>query len=170
MSANLESAKLFFDACETGKGWAGCNPFCHPEATFSSQTAVLSDISTLEAYCEWMKNLLIPVPDGHYELKFFAADESRNSVAAFAVFHGTQTGPGGPVPPTGKTVAADYVYHMVFEGERIMQFYTSRRVAHLEQLWGWPALPCCCGSAGAPFRGFHVSAQSHSVRWLPHPR
>ena len=85
--SNLELARLFFDACETGKGWEVCNAYCRPEATFSSQTAVLAEISTIEAYCEWMKGLLTPVPDGHYELKCFAEDESRNSVAAFAVFH-----------------------------------------------------------------------------------
>jgi predicted ester cyclase len=98
MSTNINSAKQFFEACETGKGWETCSAFCRPEATFPSQTTVLSEISTLEGYCEWMKNLFTPVPDGHYELKFFAADDARNSVAAFAVFHGTQTGPGGPVP------------------------------------------------------------------------
>ena len=91
-----------FGACETGKGWEACSAYCHPEATFSSQTGALSDISTLEGYWELMKNLLTPIPGGHYELKFFAADDARNSVAALAVFHGTQTGPGGPVPPTGK--------------------------------------------------------------------
>ncbi len=126
MSTNLNSAKQFFDACETGKGWEACNAFCHPKATFSSQTTVLSEISTLEGYCEWMKNLFTPVPDGHYEIKFFAADEARNSVAAFAVFHGTQTGPGGPVPPTGNRIAADYVYHMTFEGDRIK---------HMTKIW-----------------------------------
>ena len=126
MSSNLETAKQFFEACETGKGWDGCKSFCHPGATFSSQTMALSGVSTLEAYCDWMKNMFTPIPDAHYELKFFAADEASNSVAAFAVFHGTQTGPGGPVPPTGKKVAADYVYHMVFDGGRIK---------HLTKIW-----------------------------------
>jgi len=122
----LESARQFFEACETGKGWEGCTDFCHSDATFSSQTGALSEISSLEGYCEWMKNLLIPIPDGHYELKFFGIDESTNSVAAFAVFHGTQTGPEGPVPPTGKTIATDYVYHMVFDGDRIK---------HMTKIW-----------------------------------
>ena len=122
----LESARQFFEACETGKGWEGCKAFCHANATFSSQTGALSEISSLEGYCEWMKNLLIPIPDGHYELKFFGNDESTNSVAAFAVFHGTQTGPEGPVPPTGKTIATDYVYHMVFDGDRIK---------HMTKIW-----------------------------------
>ena len=115
MSNHLEQAKLFFEACETGKGWGGCREYCHANATFSAQTAALEGIDTLQAYTDWMQGLLTPIPDGHYELKCFAADEERQSVAAFAVFHGTQTGPGGPGEPTGKTVAADYVYVMEFK-------------------------------------------------------
>ena len=126
MSNILEQAKLFFDACETGKGWDGCKAYCHSDATFSAQSGVLSEIDTLEGYSEWMKNLLTPVPDGRYELKFFAADEERQCVAAFAVFHGTQTGPGGPGEPTGNIVAADYVYAMQFEGDRIR---------HMTKIW-----------------------------------
>jgi predicted ester cyclase len=115
MSTILEPAKLFFEACDTGKGWGGCKEYCHVNSTFSSQTGVLAEINTLEGYTDWMKNLLTPIPDGHYELKFFAADEERDCVAAFAVFHGTQTGPGGPGEPTGKSIAAEYVYAMQFE-------------------------------------------------------
>jgi len=126
MSRILEKAKLFFDACETGKGWEDCKSYCHPEATFSAQAGALSGIETVEAYCEWMKGLLTPIPDGRYELKCFALDEERNSVAAFAVFHGTQTGPGGPGEPTGNTVAADYVYAMQFDGDRIR---------HMTKIW-----------------------------------
>ena len=99
MSEKLEQAKLFFDACEIGKGWEGCKTYCHPGASFSAQSGVLLDIDTLEGYSEWMKNLLTPVPDGHYELKFMAEDEERSCVAAFAVFHGTQTGPGVRLQP-----------------------------------------------------------------------
>jgi len=126
MSNNSESARQFFEACETGQGWDACKAYCQSDASFSAQTTVLTEITTLEGYCEWMKGLLTPIPDGHYELKFFAEDESSNSVAAFAVFHGTQTGPGGPGEPTGNTVAADYVYHMAFEGDRI---------SHMTKIW-----------------------------------
>ena len=126
MSTILGPAKQFFEACDTGKGWEACQAFCHADATFSSQTTVLSEISTVQGYCEWMKNLLTPIPDGRYELKFFAVDEADQSVAAFAIFHGTQTGPGGPVAPTDKKIAADYVYHIVFDGERIQ---------HMTKIW-----------------------------------
>ena len=73
-----------------------------------------------------MEGLLTPIPDGHYELKFIAADEERDSVAVFAIFHGTQTGPGGPGEPTGKTIAADYVYAMQFEDGLIR---------HMTKIW-----------------------------------
>ena len=126
MSETSEIARLFFDACDTGKGWGGCRTYCKPDASFSSQTGALADIETLEGYCEWMKNLLTPVPDGHYELKFFAEDQERACVAAFAIFHGTQTGPGGPGEPTGNTIAADYVYVMEFDGDSIR---------HMTKIW-----------------------------------
>src|SRR5215510_5611119 len=126
MSAILETAKLFFEACDTGKGWGGCKEYCHPNATFSAQTGVLAGIATLEGYSEWMKNLFTPIPDGHCDLRFFATDELRKSVAAYAVYHGTQTGPGGPVAPTGKAIAADYVYVMELEGARIR---------HMTKIW-----------------------------------
>jgi len=126
MSTILGPARQFFEACDTGKGWDACKAFCSPVATFSSQTGALAEISTLEDYCEWMKNLFTPIPDGRYELKFLAADGADKSVAVFAVFHGTQTGPGGPVPPTDMKIATDYVYHMVFDGERIK---------HITKIW-----------------------------------
>ena len=126
MSNILEQAKLFFEACDTGKGWEGCQAYCRPGATFSAQAGALADIDTLEGYSEWMKNLLTPIPDGRYELKCIAADEERNCVAAFAVSHGTQTGPGGPGEPTGNSIAADYVYAMEFEGDQIR---------HMTKIW-----------------------------------
>lgn len=126
MSKILEPARQFFDACETGKGWATCKEYCLPTATFSSQAKVLAGIEKLEDYCEWVKGFFIPVPDGHYELHFFAADEKSNTVAGYSVFRGTQTGPGGPVTPTGKSVATDYVYIMKFSGNRIQ---------HVTKIW-----------------------------------
>lgn len=63
MSKISQQAKSFFEACETGKGWEGCRAFCHPDATFSAQADALAEIKTLEAYTEWMKSLLTPIPD-----------------------------------------------------------------------------------------------------------
>ncbi len=126
MSSIKEKAEQFFDACETGKGWETCRQYCHPQATFSAQADALAGVDTLEAYTEWMKGLLTPVPDGRYEVRSFAVDEDRNNVAAYGVFRGTPTGEGGAVPPTGKQIEADYVYIMEFEGDQIR---------HLTKVW-----------------------------------
>lgn len=126
MSSIKEVAEKFFDACETGKGWEGCRDFCHPGATFSSQTGALEGVNTLEDYTEFMRNLFKPVPDGSYEIKSFAVDGERNNVIGFGVFRGTNTGEGGPVPPTGNKAEAEYVYVMNFEGDKIK---------HMTKIW-----------------------------------
>jgi predicted ester cyclase len=121
-----DTAQQFFDACETGKGWAGCEQYCYPGATFSAQVDTLAGMTTLEAYTEWMKDLITLLPDGNAEVRSFAVDEARNNVAVFGVFRGTHTGEGGPVPPTGKSAEADYVYVMNFDGDKIR---------HMTKIW-----------------------------------
>ena len=119
-------AEAFFDACETGKGWEGCGAYCTSDATFSAQAEPLKEIMTLAQYTDWMRGMMTTFPDARYELKSFAIDPMRNNVAAYAVFHATHTGPGGPVPPTGRSISTDYVYVMQFEGEKIV---------HMTKIW-----------------------------------
>ena len=130
-------ARAFFEACETGGGWAACRQWCHDGATFSCQADALADTVTLEGYAEWMKGLLGPIPDGRYELKAFAADAARSTVVAAAVFHGAQTGEGGPGPATGRTVASDYAYVMQFEGDRIVHMTKIWNDLHALRALGW---------------------------------
>jgi len=97
-----------------------------PDATFSAQAEPLAGITTLAGYTGWMKGAMGIFPDGRYDLKSFAVDEARKNVAAFAVFHATHTGEGGPVPPTGRSMSTDYVYVLQFDGEKIM---------HMTKVW-----------------------------------
>ncbi len=120
------SARDFFEACETGKGSDGCAKYCHDGATFSCQSDALADVTTVSGYADWMQGLLGPIANGHYELTAFASDEERNTVVAAAIFHGTHTADGGPVPATGNTVAADYVYVMSFDDGKIR---------HMTKIW-----------------------------------
>jgi steroid delta-isomerase-like uncharacterized protein len=139
MSAIRETAEKFFDACERGKGWEGCKQYCRPGATFSAQAAALSGINTVEAYTNWMKGMYGPMPDARYEVKSFAVDEQRNNVAAYGVFRATHSAPGGPVPPTGKTLQADYVYVMEFEDGQITHMTKIWNDTHSLQQLGWIA-------------------------------
>jgi ketosteroid isomerase-like protein len=125
MQAISDTAHAFFDACETGQGWAACSAFCTADATFVAQAEPLSDVTTLQAYTEWMKGLLTVLTDGSYEVKSFATDDGRQNVSVYAVFTGTHLA-GGPIPPTGKKTVTDYVYVMQFRGDKI---------AHMTKIW-----------------------------------
>ncbi len=126
MSSIDEVAMKFFEACETGKGWEVCKAYCQPDATFAAQAEPLADTRTLAEYADWMKGLLVTLPDARYDLKSFATDLPRHKVVAYAVFRGTHTGDGGPCPPTGKSVDTDYVYVMDFDGDKI---------SHMTKIW-----------------------------------
>ena len=119
MSSITNVAEAFFTACEAGKGWEACSPYCTPNASFSAQAEPLLDVKTLSQYTDWMKAMVTVLPDARYDVKSFATDTVRNSVAAYGVFHATHTGPGGPVAPTGRSTSTDYVYVMEFEGGKI---------------------------------------------------
>jgi predicted ester cyclase len=137
MTSITEAAQGFFEACETGKGWDGTKQYCHSGATFSAQSGALEGMETLEAYTDWMKGLLTLLPDGQYELRSFAVDEARHNVSAYAVFRGTHTGGGGPVPPTGKSAEADYVYVMNFDGDKIRHMTKVWNDGFTMQQLGW---------------------------------
>ena len=126
MTSITRIAEDFFEACETGKGWEACSAYCAPDATFSAQATPLNDVTTLEQYTDLMKGILTLFPDARYELKSFATDTARSNIAAYAVFHATHTGEGGPVPPTGRRMSTDYVYVMQFRGEEI---------SHMTKIW-----------------------------------
>ena len=130
-------AQTFFEACETGQGWDACKTWCDTDATFSCQADALAETTTLAAYCDWMQGLLTPVPDGRYELTAFAWDEARQTAVATAAFHGTQTGDGGPVPPTGKAVVSDYAYVMRFAGDKITHMTKIWNDVHALRGLGW---------------------------------
>ena len=127
-----ETARVFFEAVDTGQGWEACSAFCRPDATFAAQAEPLAEIQTLADYAEWMKGMMSVAPDGRYELKSFAVDPDSQSVVVYAVFEATHTGEGGPVPPTGKHASTDYVYVMEFDGDKIR---------HMTKIWhSWLAM------------------------------
>lgn len=132
-----DTARVFFDACESGKGWETCKQYCHPDASFSCQADGLADVETVEGYTEWAKRILTPIPDLRPDIQAFATDEARNSAIVYSIVRGTQSGEGGPVPPTGKSVAADYVYVMNFDGDKIRHMTKIWNDVHSLKQLGW---------------------------------
>lgn len=121
-----DTARAFFHACETGKGWEECRRYCTPDASFASQTDMFGGMTSLAEYTESMAHLATPMPDMRYEMIAFGVDEEREAICAAATFHATHTGEGGPVPPTGKAVASEYCYVIRFKGDK---------VGHMTKIW-----------------------------------
>ena len=156
----------FFEACETGKGWNVVAEYCTEDATFAAQAEPLADVKDLQGYTEWMKGLMALMPDGSYDLKAFGTDDERESVVAYAVFSGTHTGEGGPVPPTGNHVNSDYVYVMNFDGDKIghMTKIWHAGIAMRELGWAKPGRPIeLAPSTGRAVCGSQARRGSSSV-------
>ncbi len=121
-----DTALAFFDACETGKGWAECAQYCTADAGFTAQADSLAEVTALETYCGWMAGNYGPLPDAGYHMLSFGVDEERGNVCAAATFKATHTGEGGPVPPTGHSTASHYCYVIEFSGGK---------VSHVTKIW-----------------------------------
>ncbi len=107
----FETATNFFHACESLKGWEGCQQYVASGAGFSAQSEPLVEIDTVEGYTEWMAGLgNNALPGCSYDLHSSSYDESTRTAIFFATFTGTHSGDGGPVPPTNQQTNSEYVY------------------------------------------------------------
>ena len=130
MSA-FDTAKAFFEACERPAGWEGCRDYVAPGAPFTAQSEPLTEIDTIEGYCEWMKGFgTVTAPGATYELHTAAFDEASRTATFFATYHATHTGDGGPVPPTGQSTASDYVY--------VIKMSADDKVEAMTKIWNAP--------------------------------
>jgi len=117
MSA-FESARKFFDACEAPAGWEGCKEYVADGAPFIAQSEPLVDVTTVQAYSDWMAGFgNVTVPGATYDLHTSAYDEDTRTAMFFATYHATHTGDGGPVPPTNKETHSHYVYFLTMNDD-----------------------------------------------------
>ncbi len=127
----FETARKFFDACESPLGWEGCKDFVKPGAPFTAQSEPLVEIDTVEAYCEWMKGFgTVTAAGASYDLHTESFDQESNTAVFFATYHATHVGDGGPVPPTNQSTDSHYVY--------ILKMGDDGRVAEMTKVWNAP--------------------------------
>ena len=127
----FENARKFFDACDTGQGWAGCSEYVADGASFAAQSEPLADIDTVKAYCEWMSAIGNgPLAGATYDVHASAFDDERRTAIFFATFHAKHTGDGGPVPPTDRETHTDYVYALTMNDDN--------KVVAMRKVWNAP--------------------------------
>lgn len=127
----MQNATDFFHACESLKGWAGCQEYVASGAGFVAQSEPLVDVTTVEDYCEWMAGLGSTALAGcSYELHSSAFDADTNTALFFGTFTGKHVGEGGPVPPTNKETNSHYVY--------VLKLNDENKVSHMTKIWNAP--------------------------------
>ncbi len=130
MSA-METATRFFEACEAPSGWAGCRDFVADGAVFAAQSEPLTEIDTVEGYCEWMHAFgTVTAPGATYEVHASAWDATTRTATFFATYHATHTGDGGPVPPTNRATHSHYVYVLTMDDDD--------KVSSMTKIWNAP--------------------------------
>lgn len=130
MSA-FDNAKKFFDACEAPLGWDGCKEYVEDGAPLIAQSEPLVDVTTVEAYCEWIKSFgTVTAPGATYTLNAACYDEERRTALFFATYHATHTGEGGPVPPTNESTNSHYVYSL--------KMSDNDKVTEMTKIWNAP--------------------------------
>jgi len=127
----FENARKFFDACEAPAGWAVCRQYVVDGAPFVAQSEPLSEIDTVEAYCEWMAAFAtVTAPGATYDLHTSSYDERTRTAVFFATYHAKHTGDGGPVPPTQKETHSHYVYLLTMNADN--------KVERMVKVWNAP--------------------------------
>src|SRR5687767_4269155 len=127
----FENATEFFIACEAPEGWEGYKRYVAEGASFAAQSEPLTEIDTVEAYCEWMAGFeKVTAPGATYDLHTSAYDETTRTAVFFATYHAKHTGGGGPVPPTHKETHSHYVYFLTMNDEN--------KVARMVKVWNAP--------------------------------
>jgi hypothetical protein len=129
--AAFDNAKKFFAACEAPEGWAGCKAYVEDGAALIAQCEPLVDVTTVEAYCDWMHGFgTVTAAGATYTLHSASYDEDSRCAVFFATYHAKHVGDGGPVPPTNKSVDSHYVY--------ILKMSDNDKVAEMTKVWNAP--------------------------------
>ncbi|SVE31665.1 uncharacterized protein METZ01_LOCUS484519 [marine metagenome] len=127
MSA-LNNAKKFFEACESAQGWESCKEYVEDGATFTAQADAMGEVSTVEGYTEFMKQIGgVTLAGATYTLHAESFDENTRTATFFGTYHATHVGEGPPIPPTNKTTNSHYVY--------ALKMSDNNKVVEMTKIW-----------------------------------
>jgi len=95
------------------------------------------DVRSRDDFIALMKSFEGSVPDAHIAINQILAEGDR--VAVHATYSGTQTGPMGDLPPTGRSFASDYLAILRVADGRIAEIWVEwDNLAILSQLGVFP--------------------------------
>lgn len=95
------------------------------------------EVRSLQQFKAFLHQDLTAVPDAQQEIQLMVAE--GDMVAVRAIYRGTQTGPMGPFPPSGKNVELPFLGILRIEDGKIAEIWVEwNNLAILEQLGHLP--------------------------------
>lgn len=139
LEANKELVRQFAELTNAAD-WDGLAEVVAEDFTRHSAATAGPAITSRAEFIQLQKGFLSSFPDQHIKLEKLVAE--GDLVAALATYSGTQTGPMGEFPATGKRVEAPFLAMFRIESGRIAELWVEwDNVAMLEQLGLFPSPP-----------------------------
>jgi predicted ester cyclase len=117
MTDSRTLAERLFETMDSHR-WADVDTVLHPDAEMSSP---FGDRLSVDAWLGVNRSFAVACPDGRHTLT--AVVEDGECTAVEGIWTGTQTGPmagpGGEIPPTGRSVTLPFCAVATRRGERI---------------------------------------------------
>jgi steroid delta-isomerase-like uncharacterized protein len=117
--------------------WDALDDIVAPDFTRHCQATPQVDVRSLQAFKEFLRQDAAVFPDSTQTLKHILAEGSL--VAIWATYAGTQRGPMGPFPPSGKRMEVDFGAVLRVENGKVAEMWvTWDNMAVLAQLGHLP--------------------------------
>jgi len=144
LEANKDLVRRFTEALNAAN-WDALDELVTEDFTRHSQATAGAHVNSREEFIELQKSFLVSFPDQRVTIEKLIAE--GDEVAGLATYSGTQTGPMGQFPATGKKVESTFLAFFRIEAGRIAELWVEwDNLAMLTQLGLFPPPPPPPGS------------------------
>lgn len=136
LEANKELVEQFTDAANAAD-WDALATIVSDDFTRHSAATAGAPVTSREEFIQLQESFLVSFPDQRVTLQDLVAEGDR--VAVRATYSGTQTGPMGDLPATGKAVEGPFLAIFRIESGKIAELWVEwDNLAMLKQLGLFP--------------------------------
>jgi steroid delta-isomerase-like uncharacterized protein len=126
-----------FTASLNEKDWDALNELLTEDFRRHCQATPGVQVNSREEFKQLQESFLVSMPDQHVNLEMLIAE--GDMVAVYATYSGTQTGPMGEFPPTGKSAESKFLGIFRIADNRIAELWVEfDNLAMLSQLGLFP--------------------------------
>ncbi len=118
---NNKATVTAFVQAISGQEWATLDALVADDVVRRSRTYGQPELRGRRQLVEFLKNESMTFPDAHQKILYLVADEDR--VAAALQFTGTQKGPMGPFPASGRRIEANFLAMFRLKDGRIAEVW-----------------------------------------------